>query len=1509
MRHLRAVIALAVALVLGGGGLAAAPRAAAADPAEDLGTIVSRLEEYYLGQGDEIIIANGIYLARTSEALEYAATQRADGSWADVDYADRTSSANGSVWSAYTALYRMLAMTHAYRDPDAEGFEDPALVTAVERALAYWDAADPGNTNWWETEIGESIAMGRISISLGDVLSEDAMAVALEHNTGKLDPVGANGAWRTTNYLFEAIATHDLDKIRAGFDTMVQTVAVDDSGTVQEAVQPDASFWAHGAQLYSEGYGMVLFTNVALWADVSRGTSLAFSREHLDTIAFYIISGTRWMIRGEIGMLYLNYRQPKTVDGVTSHASEFIEPLTRMVRTDPLYSTAYRAVLDGIRGETRTNGVTGNRYFWRSEFASHLRDDYGIFTRLNSSRTVGSEYRSTFRPSVGNEIVWNSAGATAIQVNNREYLDLGPTFDWFHYPGVTAPYVKEQTRGSTGNGGSFTGGVSDGTYGASVYTLDRAATTGKKSYFTFDDELVALGTGIASTSDAPVHTTVNQAVAKPNASVGGVPVARGTDGATVEGPTWAYNDEVGYVFPAGSRVQVSDKTQTGSWLGEDPVSRDAFTLYVDHGVRPTDAGYEYVVLPAAEPAEVEAYAAAPAVEVLRNDGAVQAVRHPGLQRTMATFYEAGTLDLGDGRALTVDQPALVILDESGDVPVVSVANPSRPGLVVRVGLTGPDASAHGTFGLGSGANLGRTVTAALTAGDDASSPYTASSAQAGHAAALAGDGDEGTSWRSQGDGTAWLARQLEHGSFVTGVTVTWGDAPAGRFLLQTTADGTTWTDHALTQDGTGGTTRIAIEPTAASAVRLLLLDGPGDGYEVRELAVDASVNLALGRGVSVSGTSSGAAGNITDGSTTTRWSGNLSDTAWAQVDLGAVQPVGTVRLWWEASYARQYRVQVSDDGSAWRDAYATPAEGSDGGVDVVGLDERARYVRMQTVQRSTTQYGVSLWELEVFPDSAIADAPPVAAGRENVALGRPTTADSQYSAQLAPGNATDGNVTTRWASLRQNAPYTTERWLQVDLESSRTVNQVVLTWESATSDDFRVEGSDDGQEWHELARVQKTSAELRNVVDFPDAEVRYLRVIGLPVTKYGLSLFELEVYGGYKLGCTAPAVGAGRDSTAVLEATITPAEADDVVSAASLDSTVASVVGAPRVDADGRITVDLATGASGSTAVLLTHAKGDELVWCTVSIAVATGELEELVARANALDSRQYTPDSWAPLLPALEHAKALLAADGTPQEDVDAAAAALDAALAGLVELPPADTTAPEVAIAADGRVVTVTASDEGGSGVASVEHRRGTSGVWTAYTGPVTVPGTDAVTVQARATDGAGNVSRVVAVEVAAVAPGPGESPGPGEEPAPGEEPGPGEDPAPGEQPAPAVTVSAATVRPGDRVTVTLAHVPGDQAEIGVASTYRRLTVTALVDGAASVVVTVPADLPAGAHHLQVRDDAGRVLAETPLTVVAGDGSLALTGAGVVLPLAVALVLLALGTALAARARRRRA
>lgn len=1297
MRHVTAFITFLLALTLGVTGIAAP--ASAATPGDDVSTMVSRIQQYYLDQGDDVIIANGIYLARTSEALDYVASQNSDGSWSDVDYADRTSSANGKTWSAYIALYRMLALAQAYRDPGAPGFEKPQVLTALERALAYWDSVDPGNSNWWETEIGESIAMGRISVFVGDVLSPAALAVSLKHNTGKLDPAGANGAWRTTNYLFEAVATHDLANITSGFATLVQTVEVDNSGTVQEAVQPDASFWAHGAQLYSEGYGMALFTMVAMWADVARGTSLAFTRAQLDTIAFYIIDGTRWMIREEFGLLYLLYRPAKTIDGVTSYASEFLDPLDRMGRTDALYATDYRELAANIRGITDGNGQTGDKYFWRSELLSHTRDDYSIITALNSSRTVGSEYRSTLRPSVGNEVVWAKAGVTAIQVTNKEYTALGPAFDWYHYPGSTAPYVKETTLGSAGrssNGGSFTGGVSDGRYSIAVHSLDRASTTAQKSYFYFDDEMVALGAGITSTSAASIHTTVNQVAAMPNAQVDGAPVAADTSGKLLADPTWAYNDKVGYVFPGSGSVRVSDATQTGSYFGEPNESHDAFTLYIDHGVAPTNADYEYIVLPAATPSETEAYAASPAVTILENDASVQAVRHAGLKRTMAVFYRAGSLDLGDGRTLTASQPAIVLLDESSGSPVVSISNPSQPGLLVDVALTDGSGGSSAAFVLGSGANLGKTVTAPLFAQDSAGSAFTASGSAAGHAPALVGDGDQGTEWQSTGS-LPWLQKRLDAGTLVTGVELDWGSEAATRYLVQTSADGTTWTDQTLVGDGAGGHEKATFAAVPANFVRVVFLDG-GTSYSVREFAVTGSVNLALGAPTAAS--DGDGAASATDGNSTSRWIADRTgspDASWLQVDLGASRSIGAVRLSWEASYAKRYKIQVSPDGQSWTDAYTTSAD-SDGGVDLVPVTATGRYVRMQTVTRADSKYGVSLWEFEVFDNRALLDAP-AGSVRENLALGKTTTSDSVYNnlANIQPGMATDGQTGTKWSSSRPsgNPPYasTVTNWLRVDLGAAKSVSQAVVDWEASLSYDYRVEGSLDGSTWTLLKQVKNTAAATnshrRDVVDFPSAYVRYVRVIGVPATKYGLNIWELELYGGYALSCPAP-VSAERNDAAQLTATISPADADDSYTAVSLDPGVAEVDGPGEPDGNGGVVFELTTYEPGATRIIVSHAHGAEFASCTVTVAVDVTTLQGLVAQANGLDSTGYTQSSWGPVLPALSSAKGVLASGSPVQARIDAAAQALQSALDGLA------VRTPKLAVPAgvgSGKTVTVTA------------------------------------------------------------------------------------------------------------------------------------------------------------------------------------------------------------------------
>lgn len=1454
MRRITAFIAFTVALVIGSSALTTAPASAA--PEDDVATVIDRLEEYYLGQGDDIIIANGIYLAKTSEALDYVASQKEDGSWADVDYADRTSSANGSVWSAYTALYRMLAMAQAYKDPKAQGYGDKSLVDAVQRALLHWDRVNPGNTNWWETEIGESIAMGRISMFLGSELSEDAFRVSLTHNTGKLDPVGANGSWRTSNYLFEALATGDVAKVKEGFATIVATIAVDHSGTVKEAVQPDASFWAHGAQLYSEGYGMVLFTYAALWSDVARGTGLAFTREQLDSIAFYFIEGTRWLIRGEIGMLYLNYRPPKTVEGITSHASEFIEPLQRMVRTDALYSTAYQAVLDGVLGKTETNGVTGNKYFWRSEFSSHVREDYGIFTRLNSSRTFGAELRTSYRDDLGNPVFWNAMGSTAIQVDNHEYLDLGPAFDWWHYPGVTAPDEKRtergfENRGRNGDGASFTGGTSDGEFGVSVLTLDVAGTAARKSYFTFDEGMVALGAGIASSSDAAVHTTINQTSAKENATVGGTPVATGTDDQSVGGARWAYNDEVGYVFAGGQDVKVSNTAQSGSWEGQDVVSRDAFTLYVDHGAKPSQGTYDYTVLPAATPAEVEAFAAEPSTRTLRNDTSVQAVRHEVQGITMATFYAAGALDLGGGRMLTVDQPSIVLLDERGETPVVSLSNPDRPGLSVGVSLAGADQEWHARFALGSGENMGKTVTGALAAGSlPESSAYSASSTADGFTVAALGDDDRDTAWRPAGDGAQWAAITLPRGSWVTKATIDWTDAPAPDFVVQTSQNGVDWTDQVDVTDGDGGIDEIALNPTPAEHVRVLLLDGEGETYGIRELSVASTVNLAIDSATRASGYAGyNLVHALADGDPSTRWRGNNTNSAWAQVDLGESKPVSTVRLSWEAAFAKAYRIQLSDDGRTWRDAYATPAAGSDGGVDVITLDgQRARFVRMQTVTRAL-DYGPSLWELEIFSDRLVVEAPVVPVGNANLALGRQTTVDSvhQNNATITGPKATDGSRSTKWSSARAAA----EHWMQVDLGGVRSVSRAVVAWEAGTSNDYRIEGSVDGATWVPLARVQAPQPTLIHQHDFAAADVRYVRLSGMPATQYGLNIWEFELYGGYTFECAGP-VSAGRDGAAVIAAAVSPVKPGDRFSAVTMDDSVATVKGDARASADGRIEFDLTTHEPGRTTVGIRHEGGDEIAWCAVTVVADTGRLQTQVDAANALDSSAYTSASWKPLLPALEAAKDVLAAPGSAQSEVDAAADVLELALAGLVRLDAAPSVPRDVVATASGDRVSVqwaAPESEGGSPIVAYEVAVGERAAQTqgdVLTAEVTglTAGEYAVTVRAQNAGGwsAPSAAVVVAVDPEAVNPvvtvvGSPKSGG-------------------------RIDVRGAGFEPGVEYTVQLRSTPADLG-----------TVTADEDGTFAFRGVVPEGTEAGAHTLVVMLD-GADIASTPVRIAAAEG-----------------------------------
>lgn len=99
-----------------------------------------------------------------------------------------------------------------------------------------------------------------------------------------------------------------------------------------------------------------------------------------------------------------------------------------------------------------------------------------------------------------------------------------------------------------------------------------------------------------------------------------------------------------------------------------------------------------------------------------------------------------------------------------------------------------------------------------------------------------------------------------------------------------------------------------------------------------------------------------------DGSATTRWSSTAVDNAYIQFDFGASTAIGYMKLLWEDSYAKQYAVQVSDDGQNWSQLRYV-SDGRGGAEEFFNLGARARYLRVQGVERAT-QYGYSLFEVE-----------------------------------------------------------------------------------------------------------------------------------------------------------------------------------------------------------------------------------------------------------------------------------------------------------------------------------------------------------------------------------------------------------------------------------------------------------------------------------------------------------------------------------------------------------------
>ncbi|MEU7836067.1 polysaccharide lyase family 8 super-sandwich domain-containing protein [Nonomuraea sp. NPDC049129] len=622
----------------------------------------------------------------------------ADGTWPDLDYADR---GDGRNWAPLEHLSRTLSLALSPQ-------HHPSALTALDA----WRRRGPRSANWWYNEIAAPQLAGDALLLLADRLDpaeRTAWGTWLAGCAGHGEMTGQNLVWTQAVVLRHGLLVDDADLVSSAVARMATTLRP----THGEGIQDDFSFHQHGAQLYSGGYGFALAADLGLWIYVVYGTPWAFGGTEVSFFTDFLLEGLQWAIHGGVfdfttmgrNITRADAHRPTPdlrtairrlrVSGAPRQAelaafeqrlAEAEQPTaerTAGTTAEPAPNSTPGATAgpapgssagskasrlptgtEGVQPAARTEaarpaaGPVGCRYYPRSDYLVHRRPGWSVSVRMSSTRTAPTE-------SMNGENLRGrhlGDGVAPIRVGDGPedgYRGVIPLWDWARLPGVTAEQPPDPAallpRPNDRHGASpDVGGWTDGHHGMAVMRLagtDRI-TDGWKAWFCFDDVFVALGAGITAPSAAyRVVTTIDQRLATGPLTIGPLATGPRTTGPRTTGP-FVHQGQIGYL-PLSDREPLSARVErrSGSWAditatgSTATLAAEVFTVGFDHGPRPADATYACLVLPGADAAATAARWADPGVTVLSNTPLLQSVRcdHSGV--TLTARHDARGLAL------------------------------------------------------------------------------------------------------------------------------------------------------------------------------------------------------------------------------------------------------------------------------------------------------------------------------------------------------------------------------------------------------------------------------------------------------------------------------------------------------------------------------------------------------------------------------------------------------------------------------------------------------------------------------------------------------------------------------------------------------------------------------------------------------------------------------------------------------------------------------------------------
>ncbi|MGG1516148.1 polysaccharide lyase family 8 super-sandwich domain-containing protein [Paenibacillus oryzisoli] len=727
MKNKVLVYVLMVVLLLAAVNFPLAPRASAADEYDGL----RDKWKVMLTGGTSIATADPDIAAKitalTDEAQSYWDTLNTAAGRTNL-WSDLTGTTNSAyVTSAYS---RLRSMALAYATTGSSLQNNASLLTDLKSALDWmytnrYNETTTKYNNWWDWEIGAPLYLNDISVLLYDQLSSAQLTNymnAINHFQPTVTMTGANRVWESMVIGVRGILVKDSTKLAASRDGLSNVFTYVTSG---DGVYADGSFIQHTKFAYTGGYGSALISDIADLLYLLDGSTWAVTNTNKQNVYKWVYSAFEPLVYKGLMMdmtrgrnISRSYNQDhaagkSVIEAVirlsqtanATDAAAFKSMVKYWINADT-YSSFYESAAMNLivlakaimadssvisRGE-----LVKHKNYNSMDRDVHLRPGFGFGISMSSSRIYNYE-------SINSENVkgwYTGDGMTYLYNSDLGQFsdDFWPTVNPYRLPGTT---VDTQTR-SNSSGQSYVssknwvGGTEViGTYGVQGMELDayNSTLTGKKSWFMFDDEVVALGSGITSTDGRPIETIVENR--KLNASGSNALTVNGTAKSTtvgwsetMSGVNWAHlagsvaGSDIGYYFPGSATVKGLRESRTGAWSVIDrragipttPITSKYLNLVLDHGTNPTNSTYAYVLLPGKTSAQVSDYASSPTVSILENSGDAQAVKETALNVTGVNFWNDAVKTSG---GITSNKKASVMMSETSTDLDVSVVDPTQ----------------------------------------------------------------------------------------------------------------------------------------------------------------------------------------------------------------------------------------------------------------------------------------------------------------------------------------------------------------------------------------------------------------------------------------------------------------------------------------------------------------------------------------------------------------------------------------------------------------------------------------------------------------------------------------------------------------------------------------------------------------------------------------------------------------------------------------------------------------